>query len=100
MKDDIDKLIIILNKYKNKTSKQEQKDTEYLINILNNINSITSTELDKIENILFDLDMKYEFYYDINYYYVPILNNIKNSIKREEIKRLRNKNRLKREKKI
>ena len=91
----LDRLIDKLNKDKDKTNKDEQKQIEYVINKFKRIESITEGEINKIEKILFDLDMTYDFYIDLNYYYDPIIADCRKMLKEKMIKDLRKRNRRK-----
>lgn len=53
-------------------------------------------KLDKLKKIEIDLEVKYEFFNELNIYFDPIYIEIKNQIHKEKVDKLRNENKRKR----
>lgn len=56
----------------------------------------TVEKLEELKNIEFDLEVKYDDFVDLSYYFDPLYVEIKHKIHREEIKKIREENKRKR----
>ncbi len=77
--------------------KDEQK-IQYLYNELKKISEQipTYSKLEELEKIVIDLEVKYDDFNDLSYYFSPLYAKIKNVIHNEEVKKIREENKRKR----
>ena len=76
-------------------------DTQKIIFLCNSLKKIQKAipaidELEELKNIEIDLEIKHEVFYEIGIYFDPLYVKIKNTIHKEEVKKLREENRRKR----
>ena len=98
MEENIKKLLEVLNIGKeNIYDKEDNKKIEYLCESLRKLKTKIPKldELKRIEKIEKDLEIKYEQFYEIGYYFYPIYVSIKRAIHNNEVNTLREENRRK-----
>ena len=101
MEENIKKLLEVLNIGKeNIYDKEDNKKIEYLCESLRKLKTKIPKldELKRIEKIEKDLEIKYEQFYEIGYYFDPIYVSIKRAIHNNEVNTLREENRRKKNK--
>ena len=78
---------------------EDRKKIQHLSSELKKIeNQIpTYNKLDELQKIIIDLEVKYDDFNDLPYYFDPLYVKIKNNIHQEEVKKIREKNKRKRE---
>lgn len=96
LKQVLDILIQVLEK--NDFDEDKQK-IQYLSNELEKIeNQIpTYNKLEELQKIVTDLEVKYDVFNDLSYYFNPLYVKIKNTIHKEEVKKIREENKRKRD---
>ena len=57
----------------------------------------TDNKLEELQRIVIDLEIKYDDFNDLGYYFDPLYVEIKNNIHADEVKKIREENRRKRE---
>jgi hypothetical protein len=80
------------------------QDNKMIISLINSLKSIRQTlpskdELEEIDKEITYLDQKYDAFNELSYYWTPICINIEHQIHDNEVKKLREEMRKKREKK-
>lgn len=99
MEENIKSLLEILNGEKeNIIDEEDNKKIMYLCESLTKIEKEIPKldELEKIEKFEKDLEIKYEQFYELGYYFDSIYINVKRAIHDNEVKKLREENRRKR----
>lgn len=91
-------LTILTNALKENDFGDDTYKILYLCNALKKIQKVIPTidELEELKNIEIDLEIKYEIFYEIGNYFDPLYVKIKNTIHKEEVKKLREENRRRR----
>lgn len=89
--------VLIKSLGKGDYGKDKQK-IQYLINELKKFDEQipTYSELEELHKIVIDLEVKYDNFTDLSYYFNPLYVKIKNAIHEEEIKKIREENKRKR----
>ena len=78
---------------------EDQQKIQYLSSELEKIeNQIpTSNKLEELQKIVTDLEVKYDDFTDLAYYFNPLYVKIKNTIHEEEVKKIREENKRKKD---
>ena len=91
-------LNIFTNALKEEKFVEDNQKLMYMYNSLKEIQNKLPTleELDKVKDAITDLEIKYEEFFEIANYFDPIYFNIKNTLHKIEVKKIREENRRKR----
>jgi len=91
-------LNIFANTLENKTFEQNNNKIMYVCNLLKDMQQKLPTleELEKAKEFVTDLEIKYEDFYEIANFFDPIYIKTKDTIHKNEVKKIREENRRKR----
>lgn len=98
--ENLKQLLVILTQFLDKNDSNEAKQKiQYLSYELRKIEMQipTYSKLEELKKIVTDLEVKYDDFNDLSYYFDPLYVEIKNNIHVEDVKKLREENRRKRE---
>lgn len=91
-------ITILINALEKKNFKEDEEKIKYFCKELEKIknNLPTLAKLDELQKIKVDLEIKYDDFNELSYYFDPLYVKIKNKIHDEKIKKIREENKRKR----
>lgn len=92
-------LVILTRTLEKKDLGEDKSKIQYLSSELEKLEKQipTYSKLEELQKIVTDLEVKYDDFNDLSYYFNPMYVKIKNNIHAEDVKKLREENKRKRE---